>query len=113
MSVSVSSGPLVAGGVDDVTLTCSATVDSFIVDFGILGYAFTWLDRRGTTILTVNRTTIVSSTNNNISTLALSPLSIEDTNFTCTVVVHDIMNRLGSSAAGAMSTTLNIQGVSI
>ena len=110
MSVSVSSGPVVAGGVDNVIVTCSATVDTTVVDFGTLGYTITWLNRQGDEISSDSRTTVVSSTSSRSSTLTLSPLSTEDTNFTCVVVVSDMLNRLAASAEGTGSTTVDVQG---
>ena len=113
MSVSVTSGRLVAGGVDDVTLTCSASVDSFLVHFNTLSYTITWRDRYGGVISSGSRTTIVSSTSSSSSTLTLSPLSTEDTNFTCVVVLSEMLNRLAPSAEGTGSTTVAVQGNSL
>ena len=115
MSVSVSSGPLVAGGVDNVIVTCSATVDTTVVDFGTLIYSITWLNRQGDEISSNSRTNIVSSTSSSssTSTLTLSPLSIEDTNFACDVVVSDMLNRLAPSAEGTGATTVDVQGNSL
>ena len=110
MFVSVSSGPLVAGGVNDVVVTCSATVNTTVVDFGTLRYTVTWLNRQGDEISTDSRTTIVSSTSSSFSTLTLSPLSTEDTNFTCVLVVNELRNRLTPSTAGTGSTTIDVQG---
>ena len=111
--VLVSSGPLVAGGVDNVIVTCSATVDSTVVDLGTLGYSMTWLNRQGDEISSDSRTTIVSSTSSSSSTLTLSPLSTDDTNFTCVVVVSELFNRLAPSAEGTGSTIIDVQGNSL
>ena len=110
MSVSVTSDRLVAGGVDDVTLTCSASVDSFLVHFDTLSFTMTWQDRQSDVISSGSRTTIVSSTSSSSSTLTLSPLSTEDTNFTCVVVVSEMLNSLTPSAEGTGSTTVAVQG---
>ena len=113
VSVSMSSGPLVAGGVDNVIVTCSATVDTTVVDFGTLGYSITWLNRLGDVISSDSRTAIVSSSSSSSSTLTLSPPSTEDTNFTCVVVVSEMLNRLAPSAEGTGSTTVDVQGNSL
>ena len=110
MSVSVTSDRLVAGGVDDVTLTCSASVNSLLVHFDTLGYTMTWRDRYGGVISSGSRATIVFSTSSNSSTLTLSPLSTDDTNFTCVVVVSEMQNRLAPSAEGTGSTNVDVQG---
>ena len=110
VSVSVSSGPLIAGGVNDVVVTCSATVNNTVVDFGTLGYTVTWLNRQGDEISTDSRTAFVSSISSSSSTLTISPLSTEDTNFTCVVVVSEMQNILTPSTAGTGSTTIDIQG---
>ena len=110
MSVSVSPGPLVAGGVNNVTLTCFAMINTSVSDFGIFDYTFTWLNREDTVILNCQRTTIVSSTSSDSSTLTLSPLNIGDTEFTCTIIVNERNNRLATSAIGTGSATINVQG---
>ena len=96
-----------AGGVDDVTLTCSASVDRGVVDFGDLVYSFTWYNSEGEVIMSSSRT-IISSINN-MSTLTLSPLSVDDSNITCSVVVAERLGRLGSSAAGFQYTFISLQ----
>ena len=78
-----SDSPLIAGGVDDVTLTCSASVDHGVVDFGDLVYSFTWYYSEGEVIISSSRTVITSI--NNMPTLTLSPLSVDDSNITCSV----------------------------
>ena len=108
--VSVSSGPLVAGGVYNVTLTCFAMINASVSDFGTFDNTFMWLNREDTVIQNSQRTNIVSSTRSGSSTLALSPLNVGDTEFTCTVIVTERNNRLATSAIGTGSATINVQG---
>ena len=108
VSVSVSSGPLVAGGVNNVTLTCFAMINTSASDFGIFDYTFTWLNREDAVIQNTKRTNIISSTSST-STLTLSPLNVGDTEFTCTVIINERSNRLATSAIGTGSTTINVQ----
>ena len=109
VSVSVSSGPLVVGGVNNVTLTCFAMINTYVSDFGIFDYTFTWLNREDTVIQNSQRTNIVTSTSSDSSTLTLSPLNVGDTEFICTVTVNERSNRLATSAIGTGSTTINVQ----
>ena len=102
-----SDSPLIAGGVNDVTLTCSASVDRGVVDFGDLIYSFTWYNSEGEVIISSSRT-IISSINN-MSTLTLSPLNVDDSNITCSVVVAERLGRLDSSAAGHWFTKINVK----
>ena len=102
-----SDSPLIAGGVDDVTLTCSASVDRGVVDFGDLVYSFTWYNSEGEVIMSSSRT-IISSINNK-STLTLSPLSVDDSNINCSVVVAERFGRLDSSGAGYWYTYINVR----
>ena len=83
--VSVTSGSLVAGGVEDVNITCTATVNYSVVDSADLVYSYTWRSRNDQLIKNNNRAKIKSV--NNISTLTLSPLSTRDTYFSCTTNV--------------------------
>ena len=83
--VSVTSGSLVAGGVEDVNITCTATVNYSVVDSVDLVYSYTWRSRYDHLIDNSKRTKIKSV--NNISTLTLSPLSTKDTHFSCTTNV--------------------------
>ena len=99
---------LIAGGVDDVTLTCSASVDRGVVDFGDLVYSFTWNNSEGEVIMSSSSATIISSINN-MSTLTLSPLSVDDSNITCSVVVAERLGRLDSSATGYRCIKVNVQ----
>ena len=110
MSVSVSSGPLVAGGVNNVTLACFAMINTSVSDFGTFDYTFTWLNREDIVIQNTKRTNIVSSSTSDSSTLTLSPLNVGDTVFTCTVIVTERSNRLATSAIGTGSMTINVQG---
>ena len=98
---------LIAGGVNDVTLTCSASVDRGVVDFGDLVYSFTWYNSEGEVIMSSNRTIISSTTY--MSTLTLSPLSVNDSNITCSVIVTERLGRLDSSAAGYRYIKVNVQ----
>ena len=98
--VSVTSGSLVAGGVEDVKITCTATVNYSVVDSADLVYSYTWRNRYDQLIKNNNRTKIKSV--NNISTLTLSPLSTRDTYFSCTINVSvlnstDILTSDGST----------------
>ena len=103
-----SDSALIAGRDDDVTLTCSASVDRGVVDFGDLVYSFTWYNSEGEVIMSSSRT-IISSINN-MSTLTLSPLSVDDFNITCSVVVAERLGRLDSSSAAFQYTFINIRG---
>ena len=102
-------GPLYAGGLDDVTLTCSASLNMDAIDRGdedIL-YIFTWMERGGGTIVSGGRiiiSTTTSPTTSTISSLTLSPLSTTDTNFTCTVRATEAQARLETSEQGRDST---------
>ena len=102
-----SDSPLIAGGVDDVTLICSSSVDRGVVDFGDLVYSFTWYNSEGEVIMSSNRTIISSITY--MSTLTLSPLSVNDSNITCSVIVTERLGRLDSSAAGYQYIKVNVQ----
>ena len=83
--VSVTSGSLVAGGAEDVNITCTTTVNYSVVDSADLVYSYTWRNNYTQLINNNKRTTIKSV--NNISTLTLSPLSTRDTYFSCTTNV--------------------------
>ena len=83
--VSVTSGSLVAGGVEDVNITCTATVNYSVVDSADLVYSYTWRKRHRQFITNSNRTKIKFV--GNISTLTLSPLSTRDAHFSCTTTV--------------------------
>ena len=96
MSITVPPGPLFAWEVE--TLTCTATLDLSIVDSGNILYSFTWRDREGNTVVSGSRTIITQTSSS--SSLTLSPLNIMDTNFTCTVIAMESMNRFVSSAEG-------------
>ena len=110
VSLTVSSNSqLIAGGVDDVTFICSASVDRSIVDFIYLFYSFTWYNSEGEVITSSNRT-IISSINN-VSTLTLSPLSVDDSNITCSVVVVERLGTLAYSIAGYHNTLINVQSM--
>ncbi len=106
-------GPLTphyAGGLDDVTLTCSASLNMDEIDRGdenIL-YTFTWMERGGDTIVSGGRTTISTTTSPTTSSLTLSPLSTTDTNFTCTVRATEEQARLEASELGRNTIQVNI-----
>ena len=103
MILAVASDSLfVAGGVDDVILICLASVD-FCVDF-----SFTWYNSEGEVILSSSRT-IISSINN-MSTLTLSPLSVNDSNITCCVTVAETMGRINTNNANCQSMKSIITG---
>ena len=105
-------GPLVAGGVQDTTLTCSAMVDRSVVDRGTILYAFTWRDRDGRTVESGGRT-IISTAAPQSSTLTLSPLNTADTNFTCAVAATESQNTLVPSELGEMSTPVSVMSESV
>ena len=99
--VSVTSGSLVAGGVEDVNITCTATVNYSVVDSADLVYSFTWRNLHDQLIKNNNKRTKIKSVNN-ISTLTLFPLSTRDTHFSCTTNVSalnrtDILTSDGST----------------
>ena len=107
-----SSGPLIAGGAEDVTLTCSALLDLTVVDTqqDIL-YSFTWQDRAGVEIMSGDRVIISqSSSTSTLSSLSLSPLMNMDTDFTCTVAVSHPFNTLLPSDFAMASLTLEAEG---
>ncbi len=102
--------PVVAGGVGDTVLTCTAVVDRAVVNRGTLEYAFTWRDRDSNTIVSGGRT-ILSNTApspSQSSNLTLSPLSIADTSFTCAVVVTVMEDTLVPSETGETSTAVSV-----
>ena len=97
--VSVTSGSLVAGGVEDVNITCTATVNYSVVDSADLVYSYTW--RNHDQLIKNNDRAKIKSVNN-ISTLTLSPLSTRYTQFSCTTNVSvlnstDILTSDGST----------------
>ncbi len=106
---------LVAGGVGDTVLTCTAMVDRAVVNRGTLEYAFTWRDIDSNTIVSGGRT-IVSTTApspSQSSNLTLSPLSTADTSFTCAVVVTVTEDTLVPSEPGVTSTAVNVTSESV
>lgn len=110
VSLSASTGRLFAGGV--TTLNCSATLNTMALDEGLLLYSFNWTDREGVAIVSGGRTNVIHThTLLSSSSLTLSPLSITDTNFTCSVFVMDSQNTLLSSGPGIGSILLNVEGI--
>ena len=109
VTLSVFPGPLVAGGIQDTVLTCSAMLDT-AVDEGTILYTFTWRDRDGNTVLPGERTTISpgSPSLGSSSTLTLSPLSTADTMFTCMVVAMEMTATLDPSDPGVASIQLDV-----
>ena len=83
----MTSGSLVAGGVEDVNITCTATVNYSVVDSADLVYSYTWRNSLGQ-LITDNNRIIIKSFHNNISIISLFPLSVMDTIFSCTAVVY-------------------------
>jgi len=73
---------LISGGVD---LTCSASVDHDVVDLGNLVYSFTWYNNEEQVFICSERTIV--------STLTLSPLSVDDSHTTCSVAVAERLGR--------------------
>ncbi len=114
VSILVPPTPLYAGGLNDVTLTCSASLKMDLIDRGdedIL-YTFTWIGRGGDTLVSGGRITITTTTSPTTSTtssLTLSPLSTTDTNFTCTVRATEAQNRIVASEIGRKTVQVNIQ----
>ena len=76
-------------------------MDSDLVDFGHLEFNFTWRNRYGIELRGDNRIIITSQENQ--STLTLSPPSTEDTNFTCSVNVSERLGRLLRSKEESLS----------
>ncbi len=109
VSVTISPDLLLVGGVDNITLTCSANINRDSVDTGNLRYSFIWIDRDGFEVTSSNRTIVISSTTNSWSTLTLSPLSSLDTLFKCNVTVSESQNLLQRSNAGTKSISINSQ----
>ncbi len=109
VSVTISPDLLLVGGVDDVILTCSNTINQNIVDTGELRYSFIWINRDGSEVRNGSRTVITSSTTSSWSTLTLSPLSSEDTFIRCNVTISESQNTLQRSNAGTMSISVNSQ----
>ncbi len=109
VSVMISPDLLLVGGVDDVILTCSTTINQNIVDTGELRYSFIWIDRDGSEVRNGSRTVITSSTTSSWSTLTLSPLSSVDTFFRCNVTISEAQNTLQRSNTGTMSISVNSQ----
>ena len=103
--VSVTSESLVAGGVEDVNITCTATVNYSVVDSADLVYSYTWRNSLGQLI---TKTKIKSV--GNVSTLTLSPLSSLDTNLSCRVIVSERLGRLHTSHGGDDLAPLRIIG---
>ena len=112
VSLSVPPGPLVAGGVEDILLTCSAMVNSTVVDVDVqdIRYVFTWQDSNGQDIVSGDRTIITSPPSSSSSNLTLSPLSTTDTNFTCAVIVSEVQNKVLASKPGSAVTSVNVVG---
>ena len=108
VSLTVSSdSPLIAGGVNDGTLTCSASVDRGVIDFGDIVYSFTWYNSEGE-VKSSNRTVI--SYMISTSTLTLSPLSVYDSNVTCCVVGSEGQCRLNPTNTTCLSVTSIVKG---
>ena len=110
VSTSVPAGPFVAGGVDNVTLNCSAMLGAGVDNSAVIRYNYTWLDREGREIVSGGRTIITPTTpsTSSSSTLTLSPLSTTDTNFTCRVILSDARNLLRPSDPGEQRTHANV-----
>ncbi len=109
VSVAISPDLLLVGGVDNITLTCSASINRDIVDTGELRYSFIWIDRDCSEVRNGGRSIITSSTTSNLSTLTLSPLSSVDTFFRCNVTISESQNTLQRSNTGTKSIFINSQ----
>ena len=110
VSTTVPSGPLFAGGVDNVTLTCSAMLGAGVDNPAIIRYNYAWLDRNGREIVSGGHTIITptSPSTSSSSTLTLSPFSTTDTNFTCRVTLSDSRNLLRPSDPGERRTDVYV-----
>ena len=110
VSTTVPSRTLFTGGVDNVTLTCSAMLGAGVDNPTVIHYSYTWLDREGRGIVSGDRTIITPTTTStsSSSTLTLSPLSTTDTNFTCRVTLSDSRNLLRPSDPGEQRTDVNV-----
>ena len=107
-----------AGRERDVTLNCSARLNLTVLTRGRIGYDFQWEDgNNGTVVETGERTTITTAPSIpsviSYSVLTLSPLSIVDTNFTCTVMVMEMQGALRDSDLGAANLLLNVTSESV
>ena len=101
--------PLFAGGAEDTIVTCIAMFDLDVVNTEMdLFYEFTWLDRSNVEVVASDRISVSQS--HNTSFLTLSPLSTEDTNFTCQVSVTVSQNVLTPGDEARSTATLDIQG---
>ncbi len=109
VSVTISPDLLLVGGVDDVTLTCSTSINRNIVDSGELRYSFIWIDRDGSEVRNSSRTVITSSTTSSWSTLTLSPLKSVDTFFRCNVTITETQNTLQRSDVGTASVIIDLK----
>ena len=106
--VSVTSGSLMAGGAEDVNITCTATVNYSVVDSADLVYSYTWRNSLGQLITNSNKTLINSV--GNMSILTLSSLSTLDTNFSCSVIVSETLGGLHTSHGREQVVSLLIIG---
>ncbi len=109
ISVIISSDLLIVGGVDDVTITCSTSINQNIVDTGELRYSFIWIDRDGSEVRNSNRAIITSSSTSSWSTLTLSPLSSVDTFFRCNVTISESQLTLRRSDVGTASVIIDLK----
>ncbi len=107
VTVTISPDLLLVGGVDDITLTCSANINRDIVDTGELRYSFIWINRVGSEVTNNSRSIITSSTTSSWSSLTLSPLSSLDTFIRCNVIISESQNTLQTSNAGTTSISIN------
>ena len=108
VSTTVPSGPLFAGSVNNVTLTCSVMLGAGVDNPAVIHYSHTWLDGSGREIVSGGRTIITptSPSTSSSSTLTLFPLSTTDTNFTCRVTISDLRNLLRPSDPGEQRTLI-------
>ena len=109
VSLFVLNDSLVAGGVGDVTLTCTAGLDLNVVDSGDLEFSFFWTDSEDMILSAGDRISINSYSASNSSMLTLSPLSTTDTTITCTVIVSEIEDMLEASELGNKSISIDVQ----
>ena len=98
---------VLAGRADNFIVNCTASVDSSLVDCGDLEFNFNWRKRDG--METINDDRVIIASDENQSTLTLSPPSTEDTNFTCSVTVSERLGRLLPSEEKSLYISILVQ----
>ena len=98
---------VLAGRADNFIVNYTASVDSSLVDSGDLEFNFNWRKRDG--METINDDRIIIASDENQSTLTLSPPSSGDTNFTCSVTVSERLGRLLPSEEKSLYISILVQ----